>query len=120
MFLYVLSSFTSFALSFLPFEKEEENAGERSAILYTLVENCRRRVLDPYAYLHDVLTCLPRMTNRQIQEVAPRVTLIPPFCAADDINGLDVDARSVNLAKIRSDPPRDFPRFSENKVFGRK
>lgn len=49
----------------------EANAGERSAILYTLVENCRRRALDPYAYLRDVLSRLPHMTNRQIKEVTP-------------------------------------------------
>jgi transposase len=46
-------------------------AGQRSAILYTVVESCRRRGLDPYAYLRDVLTRLPRMTNRQTSEVTP-------------------------------------------------
>ena len=34
----------------------EAEVGERSAILYTIVECCRRRGLDPYAYLHHVLT----------------------------------------------------------------
>jgi transposase len=46
-------------------------AGERSAIIYTLIESCRRRGLDPYAYLKDVLTRLPHMTNQQIPEVIP-------------------------------------------------
>jgi len=46
-------------------------AGQRSAILYTVVESCRRRGLDPYAYLRDVLTRLPKMTNRQTIEVTP-------------------------------------------------
>jgi transposase len=46
-------------------------AGQRSAILYTVVESCRRRGLDPYAYLRDVLTRLPKMTNRQTSEVTP-------------------------------------------------
>lgn len=50
----------------------EANAGERSAIIYTLVENCRRRGFDPFAYLRDVLTRLPNMTNRQIPEVTPQ------------------------------------------------
>ena len=36
-----------------------------------MVESCRRRGLDPYAYLRDVLTRLPRMTNRQTSEVTP-------------------------------------------------
>ena len=46
-------------------------AGQRSAIIYTVIESCRRRGLDPYAYLRDVLTRLPSMTNRQIPEVTP-------------------------------------------------
>ena len=50
----------------------EANAGQRSAIIYTVIESCRRRGLDPYAYLRDVLTRLPRMTNKQIPEVTPQ------------------------------------------------
>ncbi len=50
----------------------DATAGERSAIIYTVVENCRRRGLDPFAYLRDVLTRLPNMTNRQIPEVTPQ------------------------------------------------
>ena len=49
----------------------EAEAGERSAIIYTIIESCRRRGLDPSAYLRDVLTRLPNMTNRQIPEVTP-------------------------------------------------
>jgi transposase len=49
----------------------EATAGDRGAILYTLIECCRRRGLDPYAYLREVLTRLPHMTNRQINEVTP-------------------------------------------------
>ena len=49
----------------------DAEAGEHSAIIYTLIESCRRRGLDPYAYLKDILTRLPRMTNRQIPEVTP-------------------------------------------------
>ena len=50
----------------------QAEAGERSAIIYTVIESCRRRGLNPYAYLRDVLTRLPRMTNRQIPEVTPQ------------------------------------------------
>jgi hypothetical protein len=46
-------------------------AGERSAILYTIVESCRRRGLDPYAYLRHVLTRLPSSTNWQIADLTP-------------------------------------------------
>jgi transposase len=49
----------------------EAEAGDRSAIIYTLIESCRRRSLDPYAYLRDVLTRLPTMTNHQVHEVTP-------------------------------------------------
>ena len=36
----------------------EAEAGDRSAILYTIIESCRRRGIDPLAYLRDVLTRL--------------------------------------------------------------
>jgi transposase len=49
----------------------EAQAGERGGIIYTLIESCRRRGIDPYAYLKDVLTRLPTMTNHQIPEVTP-------------------------------------------------
>jgi transposase len=49
----------------------EAEAGERSAILYTIVECCRRRGIDPYAYLRDILTRLPSATNWQIKDLTP-------------------------------------------------
>jgi len=49
----------------------DADAGQRGAILYTIVENCRRQGLDPYAYLRDVLTKLPTMTNWQIKDITP-------------------------------------------------
>jgi hypothetical protein len=49
----------------------DAEAGERSAIIYTIVECCRRRGIDPHAYLRDVLSRLPSMTNRQIKDVTP-------------------------------------------------
>jgi transposase len=49
----------------------EADAGERSAIIYTVIECCRRHGLDPFAYLREVLTRLPNMTNQQIPEVIP-------------------------------------------------
>jgi transposase len=50
----------------------DAQAGQRSAIIYTLIESCRRRGLDPFTYLREVLTCLPNMTNWQIPEVTPQ------------------------------------------------
>jgi transposase len=49
----------------------DAEAGERSAIIYTVIESCRRRNLDPYAYLKEVLTRLPHLTNHQIPGVVP-------------------------------------------------
>jgi hypothetical protein len=39
------------------------DAGDRSAIIYSLVVSCQRFGHDPLAYLRDVLTRLPAMTN---------------------------------------------------------
>lgn len=49
----------------------EAEAGERSAIFFTLIEACRSRGIDPQTYLREVLTRLPTMTNRQIKDVTP-------------------------------------------------
>lgn len=49
----------------------EAEAGQRSAILYTIIEACRNQGIDPWAYLRDVLTRLPTMTNRQVKDVLP-------------------------------------------------
>src|SRR5471032_2031212 len=49
----------------------QAETGQRSAILYTVVECCRRRGLDPYAYLRDILTRLPTATNWQVNQLTP-------------------------------------------------
>ena len=46
-------------------------AGERSAIIYTIIESCRRRGLDPFAYLRDMFTRLPTTTNWQVKDLTP-------------------------------------------------
>jgi hypothetical protein len=48
-----------------------EEAGQRSAVMYTLIENCRLHGIEPYAYLKDVLECLPRTTNQQVAQLTP-------------------------------------------------
>jgi hypothetical protein len=50
----------------------DAQAGQRSAVLYTIIENCRRRGVEPFTYLRDVLTRLPQMTNWQIKGVTPK------------------------------------------------
>lgn len=49
----------------------EAGAGQRGAVIYTVIESCRKRGLDPYAYLRDVLTRLPTLTNHQISDITP-------------------------------------------------
>jgi transposase len=46
-------------------------AGQRGAILYTIVESCRRRGIDPLAYLSDVLTRLPSMKISEVKNITP-------------------------------------------------
>ena len=48
-----------------------DEAGWRSAVIYSIITSCRSRGIDPHAYLKDVLTRLPTMTNRQIAEITP-------------------------------------------------
>lgn len=40
------------------------DAGDRSAIIYSIVVSCQRHGIDPWLYLRDVLTRLPAMTNQ--------------------------------------------------------
>jgi hypothetical protein len=40
------------------------DAGQRTAILYSMVISCRRHGKDPHAYLRDVLARLPAMSNK--------------------------------------------------------
>ena len=41
------------------------DAGQRSAIIYSIVVSCQRHRKDPLAYLRDVLKRLPAMTNQE-------------------------------------------------------
>ena len=48
-----------------------EEAGQRSAVIYTLIENCRLHGVEPYTYLKDVLERLPHTTNREVAQLTP-------------------------------------------------
>jgi len=41
----------------------DAEAGEQSAIIYTIIEGCRRQQIYPNATLRDVLTRLPTMSD---------------------------------------------------------
>lgn len=47
------------------------DAGWRSAVIYTIIQSCRRRGINPQEYLTDVLKRLPSMTTEQARELAP-------------------------------------------------
>ena len=48
-----------------------EDAGGKSAILYTFVENCRRLGINPRDYFEDVLTRLPGMMASEAASLTP-------------------------------------------------
>jgi transposase len=47
------------------------DAGWRSAVIYTLIQSCRRHSINPQEYLNDVLARLPSMTSNQVRELLP-------------------------------------------------
>ncbi len=47
------------------------DAGERSAILYTLIECCRRRCINTREYLTDIFTRLPAMKMSEVATLTP-------------------------------------------------
>lgn len=49
-----------------------QDGAPRVVIIYTVIECCRRRGLDPFAYLRDVFTRLPFMTNWQVKDLTPK------------------------------------------------
>lgn len=48
-----------------------DEAGPASAVLYTIIEECKRIGLNPQSYLTDVLKRLPTATNRTVHTLTP-------------------------------------------------
>ena len=48
-----------------------EEAGWKSATIYSVIVSCRNRGIDPQAYLKDVIKRLPVMTNQNIHTLTP-------------------------------------------------
>jgi transposase len=46
-------------------------AGWRSAAIYTVIVSCRRRRIDPWLYLRDLMRRLPAATNHDIPDLVP-------------------------------------------------
>lgn len=49
-----------------------EDAGWRSAVIYSIIQSCKAHGVEPYTYLKDVLMRLPAMTNHQVPTITPR------------------------------------------------
>ena len=47
------------------------DAGWRSAVIYTIIQSCRRRGINPQEYLTDVLSRLPSVKNHEVKDVLP-------------------------------------------------
>jgi transposase len=45
------------------------DAGWRSAVIYTIIQSCRRHGINPQEYLSDVLGRLPSMKNHEVKEL---------------------------------------------------
>ncbi|MFN2352356.1 MAG: transposase, partial [Kiritimatiellia bacterium] len=58
------------------------DAGQRSAIIYTLLESCRRRGINQREYLLDVLTRLPAMKITEVAALTPARWLAAKRAAA--------------------------------------
>ena len=58
---------------FAPIAFTPPEASQRSAVIYTMVENCRLHGIDPLAYLTDVM---PRLVDREegadVSDLLPR------------------------------------------------
>jgi hypothetical protein len=50
---------------------QHPDAGERSAVIYTLLGSCRRHGINPFDYLKDLFTRLPAAKITQIREFTP-------------------------------------------------
>lgn len=47
------------------------DAGWRSAVIYTVIQSCRRRGINPQDYLTDVLSRLPAMKSHEVKDLLP-------------------------------------------------
>ncbi len=84
------------------------DAGQRSAILYSLIVSCQRHGKDPLAYLRDLLTRLPRLTNRDDLDPSPRPAGSPP-ARASIASGHPCDVAMMTIAVARASPAKPYP-----------
>lgn len=71
-------------------------AGERSAILFTVVEACRRYGINPFEYLRDVFTRMPGMRANEYAKLTPAA-----WAAAHRVGLREAAAKSPDPAVAR-------------------
>jgi hypothetical protein len=47
------------------------DSGRQSAIIFSVLETCRKLGIDQHAYLHDVLSRLPKLTAQEAKQLTP-------------------------------------------------
>lgn len=48
-----------------------DNGGRTAAVLFSITGNCKRLGIDPFAYLRDVLECLPTTPVQNLPDLLP-------------------------------------------------
>ncbi len=89
------------------------DAGQRSAILYSIIVSCQRHGKDPLAYLRDLLTRLPRLTNSDdLTPLLPR-HWTPPLRLRPDWSPLSkrIVHNGLHYEPPYRDPPGAFGRI---------
>lgn len=49
-----------------------ESGGQRAAVLYSLIETCKRHAVEPFEYLRDVLSRIATASAEELEELTPR------------------------------------------------
>jgi len=49
-----------------------QSGGERAAVMYSLVETCKRHGVEPFEYFRDILCRIPTCSDEEIAELTPR------------------------------------------------
>ena len=48
-----------------------DEGGKRAAVIYSLIQSCKRNGVEPFAYLRDVLQRLPGHSTHNLHELTP-------------------------------------------------
>ena len=84
------------------------DAGDRSAIIYSIIASCQRFGIDPFAHLKDVLTRLPQMTNQDdLARAHPGPLETSRLTHLGHANGDNRSLQVVTTGNPKSSPSKD-------------